>query len=76
MATHQAASQRHARRAHTFHTSRLGLGPRRGSGEHQQEAGDKSDSSVEMAPESLVKETMLKEELTFPALLSLYSNIR
>ena len=49
---------------------------RSGSGEHEQETRYESDSSIEMAHESLVKEMMMKEELNFPALLSLYSNIR
>lgn len=49
---------------------------RRRWGEHEQETRYESDSRIEMAHESLVKEATMEEELNFVALLSLYSNIR
>lgn len=76
VATHRAAFQWHAQRAHTFHTADSAWATRRRWGEHEQETRYESDSRIEMAHESLVKEAMMEEALNFPALLSLYSNIR
>lgn len=74
--THRAAPSSGTHSAPHLPHSRLGLGHTNMWGEHEQETRHESDSRIEMAHESLVKEATMEEALNFPALLSLYSNIR